>query len=330
MTAQPAREARPRHPSGASPDDFARELATTLVETPRRISSVYLYDSVGSALFEAITRLPWYTIGRAETGLLRRHATDVFAGAGPAAEIIEFGGGTGGRVLTLVLAGRRPPGLLDVHLVDVSAAALADATHVLGRLDGVRVVTHETTYERALEHFSRGRHHGRRRLVLLLGAIVGNQSPAAAAHLLARVRGMLDPGEAVLMGVDLIKSERQMLAAYDDPLGVSAAFNRNVLVRINRELQAQIELGDFAHRAVWNGAMGCVERQLVSRQALWLRIPAAGIDTMLREDEPIVTERSHKYELSGVAELLMRARFRRRAQWIDQEHGYALTLAEAI
>jgi uncharacterized SAM-dependent methyltransferase len=120
-----------------------------------------------------------------------------------------------------------------------------------------------------------------------------------------------------------------MLAAYDDPVGVNAAFNRNVLVRINRELQAQIEIADFTHRAVWNATQGCVERELVSRRAQPLHIAAAGIDTMLRDGEPIVTERSHKYELSGIAELLLRARFRRRAQWLDQEHGYALTLAEA-
>ena len=329
MIAEPARQARHRQAGGSSSDEFARDLAAALAEQPRRIPSRYLYDELGSALFEAIGRLPWYSISRAESGLLRRHATDVFRSAGPIAEIIEVGGGSGAKVLTLVVAGRRTPGALDVHLVDVSAAALSDASHALTRMDGIRVVTHETTYDSAFEQFSRDRRPGRRRMVLLLGSILGNLDFRAAAQLLARVRGTLDPGQALLLGVDLLKPERRMLLAYDDPLGVNAALNRNLLVRMNRELGAGIDLDAFAYRAVWNAALARVERHLVSRHDQRLWVPAANVDVRLLADEAIVTGLSYKYELSGLAALLMQARFRRRDQWVDQAEGYTLTLAEA-
>jgi dimethylhistidine N-methyltransferase len=313
----------------AAGDDLARDLAVSLRREPRWIPPRYLYDALGTALFEAVTRLPWYTIVRAEDGLLRRHATDIFGAAGPLAEVVELGGGAGARLLALVLAGRRAPGRLDVHLVDVSAASLAAASVALGRVDGMRVVTHEATYELALDQFSRDRVPGRRRMILLLGSMLGSVDPGGAVQLLGRVRAALDPGEALLIGIDLVKSERQLLLAYDDPLGINAALTRNLIVRINRELDAAIDVSRFAHRAVWVAAAARVDRQLVSLAAQRLHIHASGLDEPLREGEVIGTTRSHKYEPSGLAALLLQARFRKRAQWIDQEHGYALTLCEA-
>src|SRR5581483_2947419 len=169
----------------------------------------------------------------------------------------------------------------------------------------------------------------RRALVLLLGSNIGNYDPPGAAAFLRGVRARLRRGDALLLGADLVKPEPELLLAYDDPLGVTAAFNRNLLVRINRELGGDFDLPHFAHRAVWNRAVSRVEMHLVSRRRQQISIADAQLAFEMDIDDTIWTESSYKYEPGGVRQLLEDAGFALREQWIDRRDGFALSLAEA-
>jgi uncharacterized SAM-dependent methyltransferase len=144
------------------------------------------------------------------------------------------------------------------------------------------------------------------------------------------IRASLAPGDALLLGADLVKPERDLLLAYDDPLGVTAAFNRNLLVRINRELQGTFDVDRFAHRALWNARESRVEMHLVAREAQDVRVPRAQLDFHMERDEPIWTESSYKYAPAQVVELLDRCGFRLVRQWLDAADPFALTLVEAV
>jgi uncharacterized SAM-dependent methyltransferase len=212
-------------------------------------------------------------------------------------------------------------------LIDVSTAALHAASGALGAYEGVHVLAHEANYEAGLEDVSRHRDGEGRTLTLFLGSNIGNFDPPSADALLRHVRMCLRPGDALLLGADLLKPERDLLLAYDDPLGVTAAFNRNLLVRVNRELEGDFDLAAFAHRVVWNAEDRRVEMHLVSQRAQRVRVSAAGIDIMLREGETIWTESSYKYDEADLRATLGRAGFQAQAQWIDADARFALTLA---
>ena len=308
---------------------FAGDVRHYLTLTPRQLPSRYLYDPLGSALFDAICQLPWYGITRAETRLLARHAHEIFTRLDPLVRIVELGSGSGEKLTALIEAGAwQGTTTLQLHLVDVSTAALASAARMLSAFAGVEVVTHQAPYESGLAEVARDRtSQGGRTLALFLGSNIGNFDPPGADALLRRIRESMRPGDALLLGADLVKPVRDLLLAYDDPLGVTAAFNRNLLVRINRELDADFDVAGFTHRAVWNAEVSRVEMHLVSSRQQRVRIAASGLDLTLQEGEPIWTESSYKYRPNDVVRLLERHGFRCRAQWSDVQTGFALTLA---
>ncbi len=266
---------------------------------------------------------------RAELGLLAAHGRQVFAHAGRISTVVELGSGSGEKLATLLDAGRAA-GPLDVHLVDVSPSALALSARALGGIDDIRIVTHRAPYEVGLEQVRDAGRTSGPMLALFLGSNIGNFDPPGADAFLRGIRRALAPGDALLVGADLVKPERELLLAYDDPLGVTAAFNRNLLVRINRELGGDFDVDAFAHRAVWNAAASRVEMHLVSRRRQRVRIAAAELDFEMDADESIWTESSYKYDPAGFVRLLERAGFRLAHQWIDREDGFALTLVDAI
>ncbi len=322
-----------RASSGASDplgavNDFAVDVRTYLTRTPRQLPSRYFYDALGSALFDAICRLPWYGITRTETSLLADHGRTIFDHLDPLVQIVELGSGSGDKLATLVDAGRRAATPLEVHLVDVSPAALTRSAEALGAFEGIDVFTHQTLYEDGLEEVRRRPTHKGRTLALFLGSNIGNFDLPAAESLLRRIRRALGSGDAFLLGADLVKPERDLLLAYDDPLGVTAAFNCNLLVRLNRELGADIDLGSFEHRAEWHPEHSRVEMHLVSRRPQRVRIPAAGLDFTMKDGDAIWTESSYKYEPEDLVAMLARAGFRRRDQWIDGQARFALTLVD--
>jgi L-histidine N-alpha-methyltransferase len=315
----------------AAIDSLAGDVQYYLMLSPRQLPSRYFYDALGSALFEAICELPWYGITRAEHALLSRHGREIFARTSPAT-VIELGPGSGDK-LGALLAARRPrlPRPL-IHLVDVSAAALEHATRTVITLEPeLSIVRHETTYENGLIDAIAERTASRPgpALVLFLGSNIGNFDPPGAAEFLLGARAAVAAGDTLLIGADLVKPESRLLLAYDDPLGVTAAFNRNLLVRINRELGADFDVHGFSHRAAWNAAESRVEMHLVSERAQQVRIPGASLEVSFAAGETIWTESSYKYHPDGIAEMLARAGFARLDQWIDEDAGFALTLVAA-
>jgi uncharacterized SAM-dependent methyltransferase len=169
-----------------------------------------------------------------------------------------------------------------------------------------------------------------RRLALFLGSNIGNFDPTGRDAFLRSVRSALQARDALLLGVDLLKPERELLLAYDDPLGVTAAFNLNLLARINRELQGDFDLENFTHRAVWNEGRSRIEMHLRSRRRQRIRIREAALDFVMAEGEMIWTESSYKYDPPQIVSMLEAAGFGVRAQWIDAADRFALTLAEAV
>jgi len=313
--------------------EFASDVEYYLRLEPRQLPSRYLYDALGSALFDAICELPWYRITHAEIGLLDTHARAILANATPASglsRIVELGPGNGTKLRTLIEAGRRGSRwlhrTLHLHLIDVSAKALDQASQALAVLDDVEVVKHQTTYESGLAEIARS---GIRTLMLFLGSNIGNFDRPDAEAFLRSIRAALEPGDDLLLGADLVKPEADLLLAYDDPLGVTAAFNRNLLVRINRELGGNFDLQAFGHKAVWNRDESRVEMHLVSRRRQRIRVRAAEIEIQMDKGDTIWTESSYKYELDELATLLERTGFRPIERWISAEAQFALTLARA-
>jgi dimethylhistidine N-methyltransferase len=311
--------------------EFAADVERDLALVPKQLQSKYLYDALGSSLFEAICRLPWYRITRSETDLLARHAGSVVAALGDAeGTIVELGCGSGEKIVLLADALECRGASARVHLIDISSQALEQSEQRLNRLRHVSVVGHWSTYEEGLRTAVSTRRPGSTMLVLLLGSNIGNFDQPAAAQFLDRIRAVLDPGDLLLLGADLVKPEPELLLAYDDPLGVTAAFNRNLLVRINRELGADFDLAAFHHQAVWNRDERRIEMHLVSRRDQQVRIAAAGVTVAFARGERIWTESSYKYEPDGVVEMCAEAGFATRDQWIDSKARFALTLVGAI
>ncbi len=310
--------------------EFAADVARDLALVPKQLQSKYLYDALGSSLFEAICRLPWYRITRSETELLSRHAGSVVAALGDEGTIVELGCGSGEKIVLLAEALERRSASAHVHLIDISSQALEQSEQRLNRLRHVSVVGHWSTYEEGLRTAVAARRDGSTMLVLLLGSNIGNFDQPAAARFLDRIRATLDVGDLLLLGADLVKPESELLLAYDDPLGVTAAFNKNLLVRVNRDLGGDFDLAAFDHQAVWNPADCRVEMHLVSRAEQRVRIAAAGITVRFSRGERIWTESSYKYEPDGIIDMGAAAGFASRDQWVDPRAGFALTLLGAI
>jgi L-histidine Nalpha-methyltransferase len=320
--------ARVDTPAPADLDAFAGDVEYYLGLSPRQLPSRYLYDALGSALFDAICELPWYPITRAERGLLARHGREILAAVDSLTTLVELGPGSGDKLGALLASGRAAPNHLTVHLVDVSAAALERATHTVSTIDAVEIVPHQATYEAGLVEATARRRRGRL-LTLFLGSNIGNFDPPGAEEFVRTIRASLAPGDALLLGTDLVKPEHELMLAYDDPLGVTAAFNRNLLVRINRELDGDFDVDGFAHRAVWNAADSRVEMHLVSARRQRARVARASLDVEFDTGETIWTESSYKYRPDEAVAMLTRASFRTLSQWTDAPAGFALTLAQA-
>jgi dimethylhistidine N-methyltransferase len=301
---------------------FALEAGDYLQRTPRQLPSKYLYDELGSSLFEAICRLPWYHVTRAESRLLAAHAREILAPLERPLSLAELGCGSGDKLATLVE--RAAAGIEAVRLIDISHRALAMAVRRLEPLRVPDVTAHQGSYEDGLARLTREPRDGAL-LVLFLGSNIGNFDPPAAHELLVRIQQALRPDDALLLGTDLEKSERDLLLAYDDPLQVTAAFNRNLLRRVNDELGGTFDLDSFDHRAIWNPSQHRVEMHLVSRRRQTVRIAAANLEVSLAPEESIWTESSYKYDPARVVEDGMRAGFVPSGQWVDEQARFALT-----
>jgi L-histidine N-alpha-methyltransferase len=305
---------------------FADDVRHYLQLAPRQLPSRYLYDALGSALFDAICELPWYGITRAENRLLARHRDEIFGSGPDLRRIVELGPGDGRKLLTLV---ERTSSRMTAHLVDVSHGALERAAHTLSDAANLSVVRHQTTFEDGLAEIARLPGDGSS-LVLFLGSNIGNYDYAGAHQLLRRIHNCLGRDGVLVIGVDLVKPESDLQLAYDDPLGVSAAFNLNVLLRINRELGGNFDIRAFRHRAVWNKDCSRMEMFVVSTERQRVRIEAIDLDLELDAGESIWTESSYKYTPAALNRQLECAGLEPVAQWIDRDDAFALAVARTI
>ena len=303
---------------------FGEDVLHYLQLTPRQLPSQYLYDALGSALFDAICELPWYGITRAENRLLASHRNAIFAHLAGLTRIVELGPGDG-RKLRILVEGTSHQ--LTAYLIDVSTTALTRAAHTLADVSHVTVVSHQASFEDGLDALSmRPQVAEGRTLVMFLGSNIGNFDPPGAAALLDRICRSLRPGDAFLMGADLVKPERYFLLAYNDPIGVSSSFNLNVLLRINRELGGDFNLRAFRHHVVWNPACARMEMFLVSEGKQHIHIDALDLNIDLEDGEEIWTESSYKYTAEGLIDQLENAGLSPLAQWVDRDDAFALTL----
>ena len=291
----------------------------------KELPSKYLYDEVGSELFEVICVLPEYGLTRADERILHDHAGNIVSRLEPPVLVAELGSGTGKKTRWILeaLARRQPTTYFPI---EISPTALARCENELGRIDCVSIVGFERTYLDGLLAAAARRKENDRLLVLFLGSTIGNFDRDAAERFLKDIRRILFAGDALLLGTDLEKPLAQILAAYDDPLGVTAAFNLNILARINRELGADFDLGSFRHEARYNAPEQRVEMHLRSLRGQTVRIPAAKCSVSFSRDETIWTESSHKYRVGDISELARRNGFRCDAQWIDAEWPFAENL----
>lgn len=306
--------------------EFAADVRASLTKREQReLPSKYLYDEVGSALFETICVLPEYGLTRADARLLKKYADEIVDRLPSPVQVAELGSGSGKKTRWILEALSRRQKTY-YYPIEISPSALEACAKELGQIDLVSIVGYERPYLEGLRDVAEGRAEGDHLLVLFLGSTIGNFDRDAAEKFLRSVREILCPGEALLLGTDLEKSVAVQLLAYDDPAGVTAAFNLNLLARINRELGADFDLSCFQHEARWNAAERRVEMHLRSTCRQKVEIPAAGLRVMLDENETIWTESSHKYRPEDAIAMAERTGFRCDSQWIDEEWPFAQNL----
>lgn len=306
--------------------EFAADVRQGLSRPGQKeLPSKYLYDDVGSALFEVISCLPEYGLTRADERLLRRHARDIVELLPAPVAVAELGSGSGKKTRWILEALCRRQ-RTSYYPIEISHTALAMCERELGDIDSISILGFEREYLDGLLEVAAQRRPGQHLLVLFLGSTIGNFDRPAGVHFLQQVRDILQPGDSLLLGTDLEKSSSQLIAAYDDELGVTAAFNLNLLARINRELEADFNLGEFQHLARINREARSVEMHLVSTCEQSVTIAGSELLVEFQEDETIWTESSHKYSSEEVFEIALASGFNCRAQWIDAEWPFAESL----
>jgi L-histidine Nalpha-methyltransferase len=306
--------------------EFAEAVREDLTKPGQKeLPSKYLYDEVGSALFEAICVLPEYGLTRADARLLQENAGEIVRRLPSPIQVAELGSGSGKKTRWILEALSRRQ-MTFYYPIEISSSALAACEKELGQIDLVSIVGYEKPYLEGLRAVAQKRDEGEHLLVLFLGSTIGNFDRQAGEAFLREVRDILQSGDALLLGTDLEKNVEDQLLAYDDPAGVTAAFNLNLLARINRELGANFDLARFRHQARWNDAEKRIEMHLRSTRRQCVNIPAADLRVMLDENETIWTESSHKYRPENVVAMAERTGFRCEGQWIDQEWPFAQNL----
>jgi L-histidine N-alpha-methyltransferase len=298
-----------------------------LSATPKSLPPKWFYDAQGSALFEKITELPEYYPTRAERAILRAVGGEIAALSG-AHQLVELGSGSSEKT-RLLLDALRDHGTLRSYVpVDVSESALVLAGDALAaEYPGLEVHAVVADFEDHLGLPPRGERDSGPRLVAFLGSTIGNMVPDERARFLSSVRAQLRPGDAFLLGTDLVKDPAVLVAAYDDCAGVTAAFNKNVLAVLNTELGADFDLDAFDHVAVWDARNEWIEMRLRSAADQEVRLPGIGLTVRFRDGEQMRTEVSAKFRRPGVERELAAAGFATRSWWTDPAGQFGLSLS---
>jgi L-histidine Nalpha-methyltransferase len=301
--------------------EFASDVRLGLSKPQKELHSKYLYDDLGSSLFESITHLPEYGLTRADERLLRRYSPDIAKLLPSPIAVIELGSGVGQKTRHLLQAigGNRR-----YYPIDVSGEALARCERELSDIADVRPLVQ--SYLDGMARATVEREPGEAFLVMFLGSTIGNFERKCALEFLRDLRRAMLPGDALLIGADIVKELDRMLVAYDDPTGVTGAFNLNLLGRINRELGGDFRLRQFEHQARWNHDQRRIEMHLRSRRDQTVVIPEADLSVDFRAGETIWTESSHKFRLPDLEAIAEQTGFQVQNQWIDLDWPFAENL----
>ena len=316
--------------SSVMESDFAEDMRRGLTAPRKSLPPRWFYDALGSSLFDAICFLPEYYVMRAEAEVLTTHRKEIAAAFGPQVRLVELGSGLARKTRVFLddLTERQPD--LEYVPVDVDDATLERVGRdLLSEYEHLRVLAVSSDFTRPsvpLRVLSPARG---RTVVLFLGSTIGNLDPEAAKAMLRDLRAALSPGDALFLGADLRKSKTILEPAYDDPLGVTAAFNLNLLARINRELGGHFDLNAFRHRAFYDEELGRIEMHLVSLREQSVRIDALTLDVAFDESETIHTESSYKHDAATLAALANASGFTIEKTWTDSRGWFADTLMVA-
>jgi L-histidine N-alpha-methyltransferase len=306
----------------AADPDFRRDVLAGLAASIRAIPARWLYDRRGSELFEAITRLPEYYLTRTETALLERRCPDVARIAGPGQAVVEFGSGASVKI-RILLAAADPSAYVPI---DISGEFLREAAAALAEdFPGLAVYPIEADFTRPIELPETL--DALPKLGFFPGSTIGNMIPATGTDLLRVMRRTLGTGAWLFIGFDRVKDPAELLSAYDDEAGVTAEFNLNLLVRINRELGGDMPVEAFRHRAVWNERLSRIEMHLEALRDIAFEVD--GTPFSMAAGETIHTENSHKYGERDVRLLLLAGGWTPVEEWTDEEARFALVLARA-
>lgn len=314
-----------REPRAGLAEDVRRGLASK----PKRFLPKYFYDQLGSQLFEAICLLPEYYLTRAENEILERYADEIVSSVEGDTTLVEMGSGSASKTRLIIEALlRKQPELLFVP-VDISASALDSSSRILLQsYPQLRIEAYAADYFAGLAEL--GKKVRGRTLALFLGSNISNFDPPEALKFLRALRETLHDGDALLLGADLKKEREALEAAYNDALGVTAAFNLNVLARINRELGGNFDLRAFQHRAFYNAAVGRVEIYIESTREQTVSISQLEMEVQFAAGEQIHTENSYKYDLSDIAKLAGETGFTRARTWLDEGQQFSSNLLLAV
>lgn len=320
---------------GAARPSFADDVRAGLSASPKTLPPKYFYDELGSRLFEAICALPEYYATRAEAEILAAHAGEMVAAlGGPVARLIELGSGDSAKTRFLFDALFAVQEELAYLPVDVSPTVLErTGTDLLGAYPGLSVTAYAADFWDALAAFAAATEEGRaagRALAVFLGSTIGNMAPAEQRDLLREVRRALAPGDAFLLGTDLRNPVEVLIPAYDDPLGVTAAFDLNVLARINRELGGEFPLAEFRHLARYDSHHHRIEMHLECLRAQRIAVGALGTAFDFERGETIFTESSYKFDPQALAQAAEGLGLRRLETWYDSRHRFGSHLFAAV
>ena len=314
-----------RAPVVEQTETFGDDVRAGLGAAQKHLSPKYFYDALGSALFEAITQLPEYYLTRVETEILQRYAGEMLASLDGPVELVEFGSGSAQKTRILIGEALELQTRVEYHPIDISGTALVQSVSgLIGEYPRLHVTAYATDYFEVLA--SARLRTSKRVLALFLGSNVGNYEPERAEALLSAMSASFKPGDALLLGTDLKKDSATLELAYNDPTGVTAAFDKNLLGRINRELGGHFDLDAFEHVARYDARRGAVDSFLVSQRGQTVAIDALETQVPFRTAESIHTESSYKFAAADLARLAERSGFRVAKSWTDPLARYAVSL----
>ena len=305
-------------------DALRADVRAGLTAVPKTLPPKYFYDARGSELFDEITRLPEYYLTRAETSILQRHSADI-AALSRCESLVELGSGTSAKTRLLLRALTDGGTLREFVPFDVDPAVLTEASDALAaEFPGLAIAPFVGDFEHDIGAIpAQGR-----RAIAFIGSTIGNLEPGARAGFLAQVGAALRPGDTFLLGTDLVKDTGRLLRAYDDAAGVTAAFNRNILVVVNRELDADFDVDEFRHVALWDSGNEWIEMRLRSERAQQVTINDLGLVVSFAAGEELRTEISAKFRRERIETELAAAGMRVVRFWTDEDGDFGLTLAE--